>query len=118
MNIGKRIRQRRIELNLSQDELAKKMGYKSRSSINKIELSRDLPISKVEMMAKILEIPPSNLMGWESEEYTKITSAYVKAIREDALISAIKTAYKKFKVSLDDLAAEYGVELVNKALCK
>ena len=35
--VYKRIRQRREELGLSQDELAKKLGYKSRSSINKIE---------------------------------------------------------------------------------
>ena len=37
MDIGERIKLRREELNLSQDELAKKVGYKSRSSINKIE---------------------------------------------------------------------------------
>lgn len=41
MTIGERIRNRRIELNMTQEELAKKAGYKSRSSINKIELSRD-----------------------------------------------------------------------------
>ena len=36
--IGSRIRNRREELGLSQDELGKRLGYKSRSSINKIEL--------------------------------------------------------------------------------
>ena len=38
MEIGERIRQMRIGLGLSQDELAKLVGYKSRSSINKIEI--------------------------------------------------------------------------------
>ena len=38
MTIGQRIKIRREELNMSQDDLAKKVGYKSRSSINKIEL--------------------------------------------------------------------------------
>ena len=38
--IGQRIRKRREELNMSQDELARLMGYKSRSSINKIELEK------------------------------------------------------------------------------
>ena len=39
-----RIRRRREELGLSQDELAKKLGYKSRSSINKIEKGEnDIP---------------------------------------------------------------------------
>ena len=30
MSVGKRIRDKRIELNMTQDELAKKVGYKSR----------------------------------------------------------------------------------------
>ena len=38
MTIGQRIKVRREELNMSQEELAKRIGYKSRSSINKIEL--------------------------------------------------------------------------------
>lgn len=37
MTIGQRIKVRREELNMSQEELAKRIGYKSRSSINKIE---------------------------------------------------------------------------------
>lgn len=36
--VGNIIRQRRIELGMTQDELAQKLGYKSRSSINKIEM--------------------------------------------------------------------------------
>ena len=37
MSIGENIRKRRIELHLSQQELADSLGYKSRSSIAKIE---------------------------------------------------------------------------------
>ena len=37
MEIGDRIRKKREELGMSQEELAKKIGYRSRSSINKIE---------------------------------------------------------------------------------
>lgn len=65
MTIGERIKQKRIDLGLSQDELAKKCGYKSRSSINKIELARDLPLKKIEIMANVLGVTPSYLMGWE-----------------------------------------------------
>ena len=64
MTIGERIKRRREELKMTQDELAKKCGYKSRSSINKIELSRDLPLKKVQLMATALETTPSDLMGW------------------------------------------------------
>ena len=38
MKIGERIKYRREQLGLSQDELARRLGYKSRSSINKIEM--------------------------------------------------------------------------------
>ena len=38
MNIvGKNIKKRRIALGLTQEDLAKKLGYKSKSTINKIE---------------------------------------------------------------------------------
>ena len=69
MNIGERIRQRRIELGMSQDELAKRCGYKSRSSINKIELSRDLPLKKAQQFANILDIPIEELCGWNKYNY-------------------------------------------------
>ena len=67
MTIGDRIKQRRLELNMTQEELAKKAGYKSRSSIQKIESSRDLPIDKIEISAKSLDISPSYLMGWSND---------------------------------------------------
>lgn len=67
MTVGERIRNRRIELGLSQDELAKKTGYKSRSSINKLESSRNLPLVKVEKMAIALNCSPAFLMGWEDD---------------------------------------------------
>jgi transcriptional regulator with XRE-family HTH domain len=67
MTIGERIRNRRIELNMTQEELAKKAGYKSRSSINKIELSRDLPLNKIAVVAKALDCSPSYLAGWTDE---------------------------------------------------
>lgn len=67
MAIGDRIKRRREELGLSQEELAKKVGYKSRSSVNKIEIDgRGLPQSKIVMFAKALETTPAYLMGWDT----------------------------------------------------
>lgn len=66
MTIGERIKIRREELNLSQDELAKRLGYKSRSSINKIELGHyNLTQPKIKAVADALETTPSYIMGWE-----------------------------------------------------
>ena len=66
MTIGDRMRKRRIELGYSQEEVAFKLGYKSRSSVNKMECSRKLPIAKVEKISEILECSPAYLMGWEN----------------------------------------------------
>ena len=73
MNVGERIRQRRIELGLTQEELAKRLGYASRSSVNKMEVARDLPLKKVEAMATALMVSPSYLMGWEPVKLHKFS---------------------------------------------
>ena len=66
LEIYKRIRARREELGISQEELAKRMGYKSRSSINKIEKGEnDIPQSKIVSFAQALRTTPEALMGWE-----------------------------------------------------
>jgi len=68
MTIGDRIRIRREQLQLSQDDLAKKLGYKSRSSINKIELGgQNLTQSKIKAIADALDTTPSYIMGWEEQ---------------------------------------------------
>lgn len=67
--IGNRIRNRCEELGLSQDELGKRLGYKSRSSINKIELDqRNLTQSKIKAIADALETTPSYIMGWDEPD--------------------------------------------------
>lgn len=61
--IGKRILRRRQELGWTQQELAEKMGYKSKSSINKIELGiNDVTQRKVVDFAKVLSMSISELM--------------------------------------------------------
>lgn len=70
MEIGDRIRARREELGMTQDELARAIGYKSRSSINKIEIDgRGLPQKKVADIARALRVSPAYLMGWEETDY-------------------------------------------------
>lgn len=69
MNIlGKRIKVRREELGISQDKLAKMLGYISRSSIAKIENgTNQLTQPKIEEFAKALGVSPAYLMGWEEK---------------------------------------------------
>lgn len=65
MTIGERIKQRRIELGLSQEELSKKMGYKTRNAIYQFEQKDNMKLSIVEKFAEALETTPAYLMGWE-----------------------------------------------------
>ena len=64
--IGKRIKDLRIELNMTQEELAARCGYKSRSTINKIELGiNDIPQSKINTFARALNTTTSYLIGMQ-----------------------------------------------------
>lgn len=65
-DIGSRIKERRIALGMSQDELAEKMGYRSRSTIAKIENGvNDVVQTNIVKFAEILRTTPAYLMGWE-----------------------------------------------------
>lgn len=65
---GERVRQRREKLGLTQQELADKLGYKSRASINKIELDkRNMKQSQIAELARVLNTTPGYLMGWKDE---------------------------------------------------
>lgn len=80
--IAQRIKNRRIELKMSQDELAEKVGYKSRSSINKLEKdARNLPQNKILSLAEALDVSPSYLMGWEKNSLDDEIRILMKKIR-------------------------------------
>lgn len=66
MTTGERIKQRRLELKMTVDELAKKLN-KNRATIYRYESDEieNLPTSILVPLAKALETTPSYLMGWE-----------------------------------------------------
>ena len=69
MELYKRIKARREKLGMSQEELATKLGYKSRSTINKIEMGKnDITQSKIIAFANALQTTPSYLMGLDEHE--------------------------------------------------
>lgn len=66
MDIGTKVKALRKSLGLTQKELADKCGYKSLTTINKIELGiNSIPLDVVEKLAKALQTTPSYLMGWD-----------------------------------------------------
>ena len=79
----KRIKKRRTELGMSQEELARRAGYTSRSTIARIEHGEiNLPQSKVIDIAQALRVTPSYLMGWEDEEVAIITARQEETIEK------------------------------------
>ena len=67
--VGENILYMRKRLGMTQEELATRMGYKSKSTINKIELGiNDIPQSKIVKFAEVLGTTPAHLMGWNDEE--------------------------------------------------
>ncbi|MCR5255981.1 MAG: helix-turn-helix transcriptional regulator [Acetatifactor sp.] len=68
LELYKNIRELRLNCGLSQNELAKKVGYKDRSSIAKVEAGVvDIPQSQIKAFADALGVTPGELMGWDEE---------------------------------------------------
>jgi len=67
--IGVKIREAREYIGMTQEELAKKLGYRGKSTIAKIETgANDIPLSKVKEFADALHTTPAFLMGWTEED--------------------------------------------------
>lgn len=72
LDLYKNIKRLRVEKGLSQEELAKRVGYSDRTSITKIENGKvDLSQSKIMEFAKALGVSPAYLMGWYDDPLTE-----------------------------------------------
>lgn len=100
MNVGKRIQARRKELNISVDELAKRLN-KNRTTIYRYEKGdiENLPMDALKPLAEVLKTSPAYLMGWEdgSNDDVATVSDFVKLIR------------KQRNMSVEDFAKEIGI---------
>lgn len=69
MTVGERIRERRLELGLSQKELADRMGYADKTAVSKAETKGDnLNTTKIRKFADAMNCSFEHLMGWDKEE--------------------------------------------------
>lgn len=84
VNIGKNIAAARKQAGLTQEELAVRVGYKTKSAINKIELGiRDLPQKKIAAFADALGVTPGHLLGWDSPTAAQEQGALAANILKD-----------------------------------
>ena len=69
MTIYERIKYLREKQNMSQQELALRVGYKDKSAVSKVERGdRDINQTMVKKYAEALNTTPAYLMGWEEKE--------------------------------------------------
>ena len=113
MTLGEKVKLKREELNLSQEELAEKMNYKSKTSIHKIEVGiTDLPLSKVKELAVVLNTTPAFLMGWEDKKEKEninidtLTTDYMMI----PLYSSISAGYGASDVDFIEMIPVFGLK--------
>ena len=102
------IKKRRTELDISQQELAELVGYKSKSMISQVENGTvDLSLTMIAKFASALKCTPSYLMGWE--DITDANGVDVMARFGDRL----KELRKAQNISQDELAKRLKVTRSN-----
>lgn len=71
LKLYENIKKRRLDLHMTQDQLATLMGYSDKGMISKIEKGLvDISCNKVLEFARVLKAHPVELMGWaEMETY-------------------------------------------------
>jgi repressor LexA len=88
---GMNLKKLRLEKGMSQDELAKKLGYKGRSAINKIETGvNDMPRDMVVRCAEVLGVSPLDLFFYEYLPDSDVHIPTQKNLLIDALDVTIK----------------------------
>lgn len=80
MGMADRIKERRIAMDFTQEELAQKLGLQ-KSAIAKYEKGRveNIKRSIIEKMSELLDCSPAWLMGWDSIEEKQ----YIEGMAED-----------------------------------
>ena len=78
MAIGERIKQKRNELGMTLEDVAKISGV-SRQTIQRYEsgVISNIPSDRIESIAKSLCVSPAYLMGWDEEEKEKDNAYYL-----------------------------------------
>ena len=111
MTVGERIKQRRLALGKSADEVADLLG-KNRATVYRYESNEieNLPAKVLAPLAKVLETSPAYLMGWTDDPYdyetdpndllSEIPTAWLSAWREEGLSNS--EIWRRFNLVHDE----------------
>ena len=112
MEIGERIKMLRKQHGLTQKELAERCGYSSLTTINKIELGiNTVPLSTVEKIAKVFNVSPSYLMGWDDKEILKYENVSPIAKQKIPLLGSIACGQPIYASEDRESYVEVGTEI-------
>lgn len=106
MTVADRIKQRREELQLSQNDLAKRMGYTGKSSVSKIEhAGNEISLKTITKCAEALHTTTSYLMGWDENPVPVQVDFMIPGITEEehALIEMYRSLDKDSRQNVSDM---------------
>lgn len=105
MGLKENIKSKRLELNMTLEELANKVGI-SRQTIQRYEsgVISNIPSDKIEKLAEALECSPAFLMGWDQKD--QLNEKDKKSIDKD-----LNNIMQEFREGTDGAAYYNGVEL-------
>ncbi len=109
--VGIKIKECREKLGLTQEQLAKLVGYKSKSSINKIEMGiNDITQSKVVEFSNVLNTTPAYLMGWD-DPFSESSAVLHAKMAKDAYFQRLYLYWERLSDSGKDKLVEYATDL-------
>jgi len=127
--VGEFIRRRRLELNLSQGEMIRALGYKNRNSISNVEIGREgLPLRRIYQWAEVLQLPRDDFFRFVIGELEDVALTGYKRARikdrdektltdaEQELVENYRRLSKKYQDRVRDHVREYLVVESKEAL--
>lgn len=121
--VGDRIREEREKQGITQDELARRLGYVHRSAVSKIEKKRSMSLKSIQKIADALNISASYLIGFEDEinvkadidkhDFAVKLEQFDDPIMQEFLEIKAKVKPEIIKRFLDLMIDSYGIELDN-----
>lgn len=111
---GQNLRRLREARGMSQEELAKALGYTNRSSINKIEIGRSsIPTEKIQRTAQVLGVSPLELFKTDDDIKALIDELPILDEEDLDALHAVASAYESDHTTLEEYTRTRGVIKTN-----
>jgi transcriptional regulator with XRE-family HTH domain len=127
--VGEFIRRRRLELDLSQGDMIRALGYKNRNSISNVEIGREgLPLRRIYQWAEVLQLPRDDFFRFVIGELEELALEGYKRARlkdqtertltdaEHELVENYRRLSRKYQDRVRDHVREYLVVESKEAL--